>query len=236
MRVQIAYGAREGASLVGADGPIVVIDALRMSATVIVACQLRMEIVPVKSIPEAVALGKEGAITAGERNGVKIPELDIGNSPTALLSLAGKLPRYLALTTTNGVPAVLSVARHPKDVLIGSPLNLSALSSYISGSAPSELGILIAGKRGGEAEEDELTASLLLEKLGENVRCGLPESVPPEKLGKRFVETHSGWKLCAAGYGRDVELCAYVDRYPTVPRLIRTGSDLRIAAKEANNA
>ncbi len=236
MRVRIAYGAREGGSLVGGDGPIVVIDALRMSATVIVACRLGLRVIPVRSVPEALALGREGAVTAGERHGAKIPALDLGNSPTALLRLEGILPRYLALTTTNGVPALLSVAEHPREVLIGSPLNLSALASYITTSSSSELGILIAGERGPEAEEDEMTASLLLEKLEERVPEELPGPVPPAELGRRFAETHSGRGLCAMGYGEDVELCSRVDRYPVVPRLIRTGSDLWIAAEEVDDA
>ncbi len=232
MRVRIAYGREEGDALAGTvDGPVVVVDALRMSATTIVACYLGMKVIPVKSVQETIAWGKRGALTAGERDGVKIPELDIGNSPTALLSLSGMLPRYLALTTTNGVPAVLSVLGHPGEILIGSPINLSSLIHRIAELSPTEIGILIAGKRGPEAEEDELTASLILGRLGVEVPPGISTPIRSEELEERFAETHSGRKLRAAGYEDDVKFCSRVDTCPIVPLVKGNGSDVVIAAE-----
>ncbi len=232
MRIRIAYGSEEGETLAKmVDGPVVVIDALRMSATTIVACSLGMKVIPVKSVQETVAWGKRGALTAGERDGVKIPELDIGNSPTALLNLSGMLPRYLALTTTNGVPAVLSVVGHPGEVLIGSPVNLSSLVRRIAAASPTEIGIVIAGKCGPEAEEDELTASLILARLGAEIPPGLSTPVRPEELEKRFAETRSGRKLRAAGYEDDVKLCSSVDSYPIVPVASGDGGDVTITAE-----
>lgn len=220
MEVQLAYGASEGTSLVGLDGPIVVIDALRMSATVLVACSRGMEVLPVATPREALAWKSRGALTAGERNGVKIPELDLGNSPSALLQLNGSVPRLLALTTSNGVPALLSVAAHSREVLIGSPLNLSALVTHISRVFPHSLGILIAGRRGTEAAEDEITAALILERLGVKARSGLPAPPSSDELKSYFARTHSGRKLTTLGYAADVALCAQLDRYSIVPRLI----------------
>ncbi len=217
MKARIAY--RDGSSLLGVDGPIVVIDALRMSATTIVACSLGLEVIPVATVEEAMEWGARGAITAGERDGWKVPTLDIGNSPTALRALDGLLPRRLALTTTNGVPALLSVIGHPHEVLIGSPLNLSALAAQIGGAA--ELGILIAGRRGPEAEEDEITAALLLERLGVNAPPGLPAPVPAAALPDRFAHTRSGRKLSSRGETDDVALCGRVDLYRIVPRVVQ---------------
>ena len=235
MEVRLAYGASEGASLVGSDGPIVVIDALRMSATVIVACSRGMEVLPVATAAEALAWKSRGALTAGERNGVKIPELDLGNSPRALLQLTGGVPRLLALTTSNGVPALLSVAAHPQDVLIGSPLNLSALATHIRRISPHSLGILIAGRRGAEAAEDEMTAALILERIGVTAQHELPAPPPLDELESYFARTHSGRKLAALGYAQDVSLCARADLYPIIPRLDNTGEKPIIRAYEVNH-
>lgn len=235
MEVEIAYGAQEGVSLVGIDGPIVVIDALRMSATVIVACYLGMEVVPVRTAHAALVWGKRGALTAGERNGVKIPELDIGNSPSALLRLNGNSSSILALTTSNGVPALLSVSEHKGEILIGSPLNLSALSAHINRNSPHSLGILIAGAKGIAPVEDEVTASLILARLGVKIPTFLPPPVPAARLEPYFASTHSGRKLARLGYADDVALCAQLDQYPLIPRLFTSASPPTIRTYEVNH-
>ena len=232
MKVRIAYGAAEGASIVGLDGPIVVIDALRMSATVVVACARGMEVVPVATIREAIDWKRHGALTAGERDGVKIPALDLGNSPVAVARLNGSSPCVLALTTSNGVPAVLSTMAHPGEVLISSPLNLSTMATHIHHIAPRELGIIIAGRRGVEAAEDEMTAALLLNRLGEEIPSDLPIPVPPTRLEDYFTATNSGRKLAALGYAADVSLCAQVDLYSVVPRVTERKPYMRIRAFE----
>ncbi len=235
MKVRIAYGAAEGASIVALDGPIVVIDALRMSATVVVACARGMEVVPVATVEEAIDWKRHGALTAGERDGMKIPALDLGNSPVAVARLNGSSPRVLALTTSNGVPAVLSVMAHSGEVLISSPLNLSALAAHIQHISPRELGIIVAGHRGVEAAEDEMTAALLLNRLEEEIPSDLPAPVPPTRLEDYFTASHSGRKLAALGYAADVSLCAQVDLYPIVPRVTKREQRPRIRAVEVTD-
>ena len=221
MIVRVARGIAGAISFGESHGPIVVIDALRMSATVIVALDLGMEVIPVATVEEALALKNKGGLTAGERGGKRLSGLDLGNSPTELLALeraSGVLSgKALALTTSNGIPALLAVADHSGAVLIGSPLNLSALATRISREAPQELSLLLAGVEGEAAQEDAVTASFLLERLDESILSTLPSPTPVGDLETLFLSTPSGQRLILLGYEQDVRLCARIDRYPVVP-------------------
>jgi 2-phosphosulfolactate phosphatase len=222
MIVRVGWGVAEAPTLLASSGPIVVIDALRMSATAIVALHRGMTVVLVATPEEALRLKEEdpSLLTAGERAGAKIPELDLGNSPTQLLkqerSLAG---RSLALTTGNGVPALLRVKDHAHLVLVGSPLNLRALTTRIKQERPSEFGLLLSGRNGEPAKEDAMTATLLLKRLGMAVPDTLPRPLPASELEAFFLATESAKRLIPLGYEADVRFCAKVDRYPIVPEL-----------------
>ena len=63
-------------------------------------------------------------ILGGERQAVRIPGFDLGNSPREYLEAAGET---LILSTTNGTRAVVSAATRCERVLIASLLNLSAV-------------------------------------------------------------------------------------------------------------
>jgi len=221
MNIRIAHGAADARALLKSRGPIVVIDALRMSATVIVALHLGMEVIPIATVKEALALKDKGNLTAGERGGKKLPELDFGNSPTELLTLGGRSDgltgKSLALTTSNGVASLLAVANHPAPVLIGSPLNLSALATWIKNETPEELSLLLAGVDGRTAQEDAVAAALLLERLDEPIPSTLPAPMRFADLETLFLSTPSGQRLISLGYEQDVRLCASVDRYPIIP-------------------
>jgi len=223
MNIRITHGAAGAHALPKSPGPIVVIDALRMSATVIAALHLGMEVIPVVTVEEALALKNKRYFTAGERGGKKLPELDFGNSPTELLAFersSGNLSgKALALTTSNGVPALLAIADHPGAVFIGSPLNLSALAAWIKNEPPEELSLFLAGVDGKTAQEDAMTAALLLERLDEPILPTLPSPMQFANLETFFLSTTSGQQLISLGYEQDVRLCASVDRYPIVPIL-----------------
>ena len=221
MIIRVAWGKSNAPSLMSSSGPIVVIDALRMSATVIAAIHLGMEVIPVASSKAALALKSNKVLTAGERNGRKIDGLDLGNSPSELLQEKKTGFSHLALTTTNGVPALFAVADHSAAVLIGSPLNLSALAEWIVDRSPGSLSFLLAGQEGDKNQEDAMTASLLLARLGVPIPKALPPPVPPAKLKDVFMETEAAQHLISLGYSKDVLLCSSIDRFSIVPRLHR---------------
>ena len=111
-------------------------------------------------------------------------------------------------------------------MLIGSPLNLSALAARIKRKAQAGLSFVLAGGDELVAKEDAATAALLLERLGEPVPTGLPSPPALGELEALFLSSLSGQRLISLGYEQDVRLCADIDRYPIVP-LFRDG---RVAA------
>jgi phosphosulfolactate phosphohydrolase-like enzyme len=224
--VRVAHGAPQAPALLETDGPIVLFDALRMSATVIVALARGMTVLPVPCPTEALALKAAPpepapVLTAGEREGWRIPGLDLDNSPNDLLHRPlSDPPGVLVLTTSHGIPALLAVAEHARGVLVGSPLNLSALAATLRDDSPAQVGILLAGHESEPSIEDAMTASVLLAALGVPRPDGLPAPIAPQEIPAFFADTPAGRRLIRRGEGADLRLCARVDAYPIVPRVI----------------
>ena len=143
----------------------VVADIFRASSSIITAINYGVQkIIPLKTVEEGLTYAQRGYVTAGERNGTKIPQFSIGNSPYSFMS-ASLNGKTVAMTTTNGTGALLKVSS-AKQVLIGSFLNLSSLVSYLTSQQLSkEICILCAGSKGDFNLEDTLFAGALVSKL-----------------------------------------------------------------------
>jgi phosphosulfolactate synthase (CoM biosynthesis protein A)/phosphosulfolactate phosphohydrolase-like enzyme len=207
------HGALEARSR---GGVIVVIDALRASATMIAALEMGMAAVkPVASPDEC-----RGEVTAGERGGRKLPNCRHNNSPTELLRhrYAGKT---LVLTSTNGVECLLSAAAPGCTVLVGSTLNRSAVARAAAQLARQHglpITLLMAGRNNQFAPEDALAAGEIARALPEaRVHGELPAS---SALEADFCGSDSGRNLIALGYTDDVRYCARLDCSDMVPILV----------------
>ena len=206
-------GAMEAAER---GGVVVLIDALRFSATVTTALASGMRSVKV------VATAGEcvGDVTAGERGGSKIAHLDHGNSPTELLEHDYR-GRELVITSSNGAEVMLTASRGARHVLVGSTLNASAVASAALKLASAEdcpITLLEAGRNNRRAVEDALAAGEIFAAM-RGVRLhgrALPTS---SGLESDFFFSDSGKNLESLGYGADVRFCAQVDRYDVVPLL-----------------
>lgn len=206
-------------------GLIVLIDALRASATIVTALAMGMEAVrPVASAEEcAPEPGREELeVTAGERGGRKLPGLDHGNSPTELLrhSYGGKT---LVLTTSNGTECLKTAAGPESTVLIGTTLNRTAVATTAIEHAVatrSPITLLLAGRNNRQTEEDALAAGEILRTIQgtQGVRLHKGDPLPSTRaLEAAFFASESGKNLVSLGYEEDVRFCAQVDRYDTVP-------------------
>ena len=85
---------------------VVVIDILRATTSMCVAFQTGVDkILPVSSIDECKMFKDFDFLCAAERDAVKVPGFDLGNSPFEFLNplIAG---RKIAFTTTNGTKAI----------------------------------------------------------------------------------------------------------------------------------
>jgi len=148
----------------------VVFDVLRATTSMLAALHHgAAQIMPVKGIPEALALQRglpQGALLAGERDGLRIRagqsggvDFDLGNSPREFTPerVAG---RTIIMTTTNGTCA-LQACLGARRILAGAFLNLAALAVRIRSQAPPSLLLVGAGTFEQAAYEDTLAAGAL---------------------------------------------------------------------------
>ena len=110
---------------------VVVIDVLRATSAMCTALDYGIAaIIPVPTVDEAWEYKKKGYLAGAERNGKIVEGFDFGNSPFSYMKdeFIGK---EVVLTTTNGTKS-LEVAKNADTVVVGSFLNLTALSVWLS--------------------------------------------------------------------------------------------------------
>ncbi|MCX2743371.1 2-phosphosulfolactate phosphatase [Mangrovivirga sp. M17] len=207
------------------DKLVVVVDILRATSCMTAGIANGVEsITPKASLEECRELKAKGYTIAGERNGEKVEDFDLGNSPFGYMDdeLKGK---KIAVTTTNGTVAI-NKSRNAKEVIIGSFLNLSAVAEYCKKSQYNLL-VLCAGWKGKVNMEDSLFAGALVEALADTHEsaCDPPlmtakmyEAAKDDLLG--FVEKSSHVnRLKRIGIGKDIEFCLTIDKYSEIPVL-----------------
>lgn len=110
---------------------VVVIDVLRATSAICAAFDNGIEsIIPVPTVEEAWDYKLKGYLAGAERKGQIVDGFDFGNSPFSYMrdDFKGK---EVVLTTTNGTKS-LDVAKNAEIVVVGSFLNLDALSNWLS--------------------------------------------------------------------------------------------------------
>jgi 2-phosphosulfolactate phosphatase len=142
---------------------VVVVDVLR--ATSVICTMMHngvKEIIPVKSIEDAKEYKDKGFLVVAERDGKKLDFADFGNSPFYFTRdvVDGKTIVY---STTNGTNAI-TIGRGAEQIIIGSFLNLSAITKYLNKQAKDVI-ILCSGWKGKFCIEDALLAGVIAENL-----------------------------------------------------------------------
>ncbi len=142
---------------------VVIVDILRATSAICTAFMNGAErIIPIGTIDEAKAFKQKGYLVAAERDGNVLDFADFGNSPFNFShnNIKGK---ELVYSTTNGTQAI-HLARESYMVVIGSFLNLSALSKWII-SENRDVLILCAGWKERFSLEDSIFAGALTQQL-----------------------------------------------------------------------
>src|SRR5919204_6582367 len=125
MLVHVAFTPREDAAAnVG-----IVVDVLRATSTITQALAAGFRrVLCCAEIEDARALRAEIAdsVVGGERKAVRIEGFDVGASPREFLEPRAET---LILSTTNGTRAILTAAERCEEVLLGSLLNLAAVTA-----------------------------------------------------------------------------------------------------------
>jgi 2-phosphosulfolactate phosphatase len=211
---------------------VVVIDVLRASTSIATAlANGARAVIPVDSTEEVVTRAKAFARSevklAGERQMRPIPGFDLGNSPREFSRevVEGKT---VLLSTTNGTAAIASL-QGPRDVVIGSYVNFSAVLAMLRAAlrGGADIAILCAGRdrqfsledagcagrfvhqamrrRTDVAVNDAAFASMLIDRRYS------------DNLMRLFSASAHGRALSEAGYGDDLADCAAIDSYPIIP-------------------
>lgn len=142
------------------DCLVVVIDVLRASSTITTALNSGADrIIPVYMPELAKARANDypadKVLLCGERNGEKLADFDLGNSPLEYNNsrIEGKI---IFLTTTNGVRTI-ELAKKAKNIIIGCFLNCQAVAEYCL-TYPGKVVLVCSGDRGKVSLEDIVCA------------------------------------------------------------------------------
>ena len=230
MKATVFFTLQEADGAVLQDHTAVVVDVLRASSTIVAALAAGAHaIYPVVSTEEAIklatSLGREDALLAGERRGLKVEGFDLGNSPREFTpeTVGGK---RVVMSTTNGTRALVAVAGAER-VLVASFLNLSAVAAACADAE--RLAVVCAGREGRFSIDDAVCAGMLLGRLKERLGGALEVEDAGRAvlaLAEAFVVDDALFADAAAGRALaeidmldDVAWCVRVDVEELVPEL-----------------
>lgn len=229
MRVDVDFTPDEA----GAAPTGLVIDVIRATSTICQALSSGYErVFCVAEVDEARALrdARGEGVLGGERNAVRIPGFDLGNSPREYTEPAAAT---LVLSTTNGTRAVVAAARRCERVFVASLLNLSAVVEAAR-EADDDVVVVCAGVQGTLALDDSFVAGRIVELLGwertdaaeaaarlASTWSGAEEAFRASKSGRNLLEN-------APELEPDIAFCARESVLDVVPRLV----ELRDGAAE----
>jgi 2-phosphosulfolactate phosphatase len=230
-RVEVCYTPGQYPLYQQDMGIVVVIDILRATSAMVAALHHGVkDILPVATVEEARQyIGREGYIAAAERNGEVVPGFPVGNSPLAFRSmdLRGKT---IVISTTNGTQAI-NTGRDARTLVIGSFLNLSALTEWLLKQNDNIL-LLCSGWKNKFSLEDSVFAGAVMDRLLASGKFGLEEdsSIASRYL---FMAARDNFMsiLKAAPRRRrlqklqlldDVKYCLTPDQCPVIP-VLRNG-------------
>lgn len=207
---------------------VVIIDIFRATSTITAALHNGAKcVIPVASVEECIAIGKSipGSITAGERDGKVAEGLQYGNSPLEYPPLFIK-DKTLVLTTTNGT-RLLHMVNGAADIVIGSFLNLHALSDYLLAQNKNVL-LGCASWKDKFNLEDTLFAGAVINAVQHafNVNCDSARAAKhlyDRSGGSNFIDflkdSSHYRRLSVFGLEDDMAYCVTPDLHPVVPYL-----------------
>ncbi len=214
-----------------ASAPVgIVIDVLRATSTIaqaLAAGYARVLCVPELEQARALRAQLPSSIVGGARDAIRIDGFDIGASPREFLEPRAET---LILSTTNGTRSIVTAAERCEQVLIGSLLNLAALTTAVR-ERGEDVAIVCAGYKGAFALDDAYCAGRIVKLLGGR---RTDAAVAAETLADAYPTPLEG--LSARTYGppgleEDIAFCARESVLDVVPRFLRmVGSAAEVVA------
>lgn len=212
---------------------VFVIDILRATTTMCAALSHGARaIIPVASTEEALRLaqtiGSTDVLLAGEKDCVRIPGFQLGNSPLEMTdsTVRGKT---IVVTTSNGTKALLA-CQGASSVYPAAAVNLSLAAEKARETLQTERHLLIvcAGRQGAFSLDDAYCAGRLVAAiLGDRKpRRGLNDSALASldlvrRYGDRWERplalSQAGRELIRQGFREDLREAGRLDAYPVLP-------------------
>ncbi len=204
---------------------VVVIDVLRATSAICTAFHNGIDkVIPVSTVEEALEYKKKGYLVAAERKGQIVPGFEFGNSPYSYMNKNLK-GQTLVITTTNGTKA-FHTASQAKEVIIGSLLNLDAVSSFLKKQNKNVL-LLASGWQNKFCLEDTICAGAIADQLlssGDFV-CDQDSSIAAKYLYLSAKENYLGYlkssshrrRLKKLNLNEDIKYCLTPNQTDVVP-------------------
>jgi 2-phosphosulfolactate phosphatase len=162
--IEVVFSPKLFPDILTRDNYVVVLaDILRATTTICTAFENGVkEIIPVSTTDEARKMKEKGFMVASEQDGLKLDFADFGNSAFSFTRdrVEGKT---LVYCTTNGTRA-LEVAKGSEQIVIGSFINISALTGWLMRKKKNVV-ILCSGWKQKFCLEDTLFAGALATRL-----------------------------------------------------------------------
>ncbi|MEM9340767.1 MAG: 2-phosphosulfolactate phosphatase [Bacteroidota bacterium] len=205
---------------------VVVVDIFRATSCMVTGFANEVtSIKPVAEIDAALALGKQGYLMAGERDGAKVDGFNMGNSPFEYQSEMVK-GKKVAISTTNGTQAIAK-SSEADEIIIGAFLNLEVVSQYLLQTKKDVL-IHCAGWKGTVNLEDSLFAGALIDECAEEMKTSGDAAILAHQLyignhdnlfGIARLSSHAD-RLAGYGITQDLEFCMKVNEYSVLPKMV----------------
>jgi 2-phosphosulfolactate phosphatase len=206
---------------------VVVIDVLRATSAICAAFDNGISaIIPVPSVEEAWEYKQKGYLAGAERKGQIVDGFDFGNSPFSYMKEEFK-GKEVVLTTTNGTKS-LDVAKDAETVVVGSFLNLTALSKWLEEQDKNVL-CLCSGWQDKFNLEDTICAGAISEYL---ISTGNYTSIEDSSIAAKYLflsakDNYLGYlkssshrrRLKNLNLNEDIKYCLTPDQTSVIPIL-----------------
>lgn len=233
MRVDVALTPADLARQDVTGRTVFVVDILRATTTIAAALHHGAAAVLPVDTPEAARLAAAGiprALLAGERECMRIPGFDLGNSPLEMRRRAVD-GRTVVLCTTNGTTALATVrAAAQAYALAAVNLTVSVARGRALLEETGDLLVACAGREGGFGLDDAYTAGRFLRAvLAGRIRGrGLTDAALAvvqlarhhgNRWDRLLRQSSAGRRLIGLGFGEDVRMAARQDAFPVLAQL-----------------
>lgn len=188
------------------------------------------KIIPVGDAKLAYNLKKENPsfLLAGERHGKILPDFDMGNSPSQLLSVDVK-DKTVVHTTSAGTQGIAN-AIYADEILGGSLLNAKATAEYIRKSGAQNVSLVCMGLEALEPTDEDTLCAQYIKSLLENT--GIDMNAEIEKLrytsGAKFFDPKQNDVFPQA----DFSMCTQLDKFDFILKLKKNEQGLSYMIKE----